>query len=460
MDLRKLFSLVLLTFLSLTSLAQTSMGTLSGPTGLWLGVMEVSDQMSLQLAYEIEENAGSYSAKLNVVEQKAFDIPMDTCVIIEDSIFINFNAAGINYKGFYSSENDKIYGIYSQGGGSYALDMTRVDELPLEVERPQTPVRPFPYDEEEVVFENASAGINLAGTLTLPKGASGLTGIVLIAGSGPNDRNETAMGHFLLLSDFLTREGYAVLRYDKRGIGASEGDYGKATTFDFAEDAKAAVEYLKTRPDIDPSSIGLIGHSEGALIAPMIAAEKDSNLSFIVLMGGVGVSGSELLLLQVRRMSEISGAPDEEIEESIISSRVLYDIAKTNESDSVVGQKIKEADPDINEGLYNMLLSPWFRTFLSLEPGTWLEKVECPVLAITGEKDVQCPPVENLAAIEQSLQKGGNQNYSVQMLPGLNHLFQTAESGSPYEYEQIPEIISPDALEVIRIWLVEINARH
>ncbi len=419
--------------------------------------MHVSDQMSLQLAYEIYGNDGSYSAKLNVVEQKAFDIPMDTCIIIEDSIFINFNIAGITYKGYYSGEDDMIYGTYSQGGGSFTLDLTRVDELPLEVERPQTPVRPFPYDEEEVVFENVLAGINLAGTLTKPKGASGLSAVVLIAGSGANDRDETAMRHFLLLSDFLTRNGYAVLRYDKRGVGASGGDYGKASTFDFAEDARAAIQYLKGRPEIDHSSIGLIGHSEGAMIAPMIAAEKDSELSFIILMGGVGVSGSELLLLQTRKMAEISGAPREEIDDIVEKNRVLYEICKSGESDSLVGQKIKETDPEINEGLYNMLLWPWFRTFLSLDPGSYLEKVECPVLAITGEKDVQCPPEENLAAIERSLQKGGNSHYTVKMLPGLNHLFQTAETGSPYEYEKIPEIISPEALDVILDWLDQIR---
>ncbi len=421
--------------------------------GIWLGTMLVSEQMSLQLAYEIEGTLGSYSAKLNVIEQKAFDIPMDTCIIEEDSITIAFMAAGITYKGFYSREDDKIFGTYTQGDGSFTLDLLRVDELPLEVERPQTPVRPFPYEEEEVVFKNVEAGINLAGTLTLPRGDSSYPAILLIAGSGQNDRNGTAMGHFLLLSDFLTRNGFAVLRYDKRGVGTSEGDYGKATTFEFADDARAGIKYLESRPEVDPQSIALIGHSEGALIAPMIAAEKDSHLSSIILMGGFGVTGSELLLLQVRAMAEISGVPDEEIDEIVETNRVLYEIAKTGESDSVVGEKIREAEPEINEGLYNMLLVPWFRTFLSLDPKIYLEKVECPVLAITGEKDVQCPPMENLAAIEEALKKAGNTYYTVKVFPGLNHLFQTAESGSPYEYEKIPEIISPEVLDLIIEWL-------
>ena len=453
MTLPKILVFVILSVLLLNVKAQSSMDSPDPHRGLWLGTMVVSEQMSLQLAYEIEGNEGTYSAKLNVIEQKAFDIPMDTCIIEEDSITIAFMAAGITYKGFYSREEDKIFGTYSQGGGSFALDMERVDELPLEVERPQTPVRPFPYEEEEVVFKNVKAGINLAGTLTLPKGDSSYPAILLIAGSGQNDRNETAMGHFLLLSDYLTRNGFAVLRYDKRGVGASEGDYGKATTFEFADDARAGIKYLESRPEIDSQSIGIIGHSEGALIAPMIAAEKDSHLSSIILMGGFGLSGSELLLLQTRKMAEISGVPEDEIEEIVEKNRIFYEIAKTGESDSVVGQKIKEIAPDINEGLYNMLLMPWFRTFLSLDPKIYLEKVECPVLAITGEKDVQCPPEENLAAIEEALKKAGNTQYTVKTLPGLNHLFQTAESGSPYEYEKIPEIISPEVLDLILEWL-------
>ena len=453
MTLSKILVFAILSVGLLNVKSQSSLETQDPHRGLWLGVMVVSEQMSLQLAYEIEGNSESYSAKLNVIEQKAFDIPMDTCIIEEDSIIIFFKAAGISYKGFYSSEEDKILGTYSQGGGSFTLDLLRVEELPLEVERPQTPVRPFPYEEEEVFFKNIEAGINLAGTLTLPKGDSTFPAVLLIAGSGQNDRNETAMGHFLLLSDFLTRNGFAVLRYDKRGVGESEGDYGKATTFEFADDARAGIKYLESRPEVDPQSIALIGHSEGALIAPMIAAEKDSHLSSIILMGGFGVTGSELLLLQARAMAEITGVPEEEIDEIVETNRVLYEITKTGESDSVVGEKIREAEPEINEGLYNMLLWPWFRTFLSLDPKIYLEKVECPVLAITGEKDVQCPAEENLAAIEESLKKAGNTHYTIKALPGLNHLFQTAESGSPYEYEKIPEIISPDVLDLILEWL-------
>lgn len=452
--MRHSLALLFLALFAISGHAQKTDNSQDPYPGLWLGTMQISEQMSLQLAYQLEKDeGGGYSAKLNVIEQKAFDIPMDGCEINDDSVHILFDAAGIAYHGHYSHSEDKIFGAYSQGGGNFTLDLTRVDKLPLEVERTQTPVRPFPYEEEEVTFSNQEAGIKLAGTFTKPKDGKNLSAVVLVAGSGRNDRNGTGMGHFLLLSDYLTRQGYAVLRYDKRGAGDSEGDYGAATTFDFADDAKAALDYLKSRSDLDHQSLGIIGHSEGALIAPIIAAENKELVSFIVMMGGIGVRGSELLLLQSGKMAHITGVPEEEIAEMTRMNGILYEIAGSTEEDSVVAQKLREASPGIENNDYNGLLWTWFRTFLSLEPDTYLSKVTCPVLAINGEKDVQCPPEENLAAIELSLKKAGNDSYLVKTLTGLNHLFQTAESGSPYEYDQIAEIISPAALELIGEWM-------
>jgi len=374
-------------------------------------------------------------------------------VMADDSIHIQLAAAGITYNGYYAKDEQVIFGSYGQGGGHFTLDLTWIEALPKEVERPQTPVRPFPYDEEELTFENTREGILLAGTLTKPSDQKNLPAVVLIAGSGRNDRDETSMGHFLLLSDFLTRNGYAVLRYDKRGVGDSEGDYGLATTFDFADDTRAAMEYLKGHPDIDPATIGLIGHSEGAMIAPILESEYPGEVSFMVLMGGVGISGSDLLLIQSEKMSRISGVPEDEIQQTLEYNRKLYEIAKSDEADSVLAVKMKEAVPGLGDNMLSMILSSWFRTFISLDMDEYISKVSCPVLAITGEKDVQCPPAENLAAIESSLKKAGNEHYEIKEMPGLNHLFQTAESGSPYEYEQLPEIISPDALNTILEWI-------
>ncbi len=427
--------------------------------GLWLGVMQVTEQMSLQLAFEIEgDSADNLDAKMNVIEQKAFDIPMNSCTVSGDSIHIRFDGAGIKYDGIYLSEQDIIRGTYSQGGGNFKLDLTRVDELPLVVNRPQTPVRPFPYIEEEVKVENEKAGILLAGTLTIPENGNNFPAIILIAGSGRNDRDETGMGHFLLLSDFLTRNGYAVLRCDKRGVGESEGDYGSATTFDFADDIRSAIGFLRGRPEIDHQRIGLLGHSEGALIAPIIAADKNEKVAFIIMMGGIGVTGSELLLTQSRDIARLNGVPDEQINETIRINSELYEIALSEGSDSVLINKMKAISPELNDNIVQMMLWPWFRTFLALDPDDYISKVTCPVLAITGENDVQCSPEENLTAIEQSLKKGGNSNYQIETLPGLNHLFQTSETGSPYEYDQLEEIMAPGALDLILTWLNGVSA--
>jgi pimeloyl-ACP methyl ester carboxylesterase len=422
--------------------------------GFWLGVLEVTEQMKLQLAFQFEaDSTGSLSARMNVIEQNAFDIPMNSCVLNGDSIHIRFDRAGIRFDGMYISGRDIIQGTYAQGGGKFNLDLSRVDELPLKVNRPQTPVRPFPYKEEEVKFSNEKAGILLAGTLTMPEKGDRYPALVLIAGSGRNDHNETEMGHFLLLSDFLTRHGYAVLRYDKRGVGESQGDYGTATTFDFADDARVAMGFLKSRPEIDPGRTGLLGHSEGALIAPIIAADREEGVAFIVMMGGMGVPGSDLLLMQSRKISEINGIPEKEIDETVKKNRALYQIAITHGSDSVLMQKMKGMDPAISDGMVRMLLSPWFRTFLSIDPDAYISQVTCPVLAITGENDVQCNAQQNLPAIEESLKKGGNSDYRVEALPGLNHLFQTSDTGSPYEYTRLEEIIAPVALDLILDWL-------
>jgi len=217
------------------------------------------------------------------------------------------------------------------------------------------------------------------------------------------------------------------------------------------------MEYLKGQPDIDPGTIGLMGHSEGAMIAPILASEYPEEISFIVLMGGVGIPGSDLLLIQAEKMSRIAGATEEEIRQTLENNRKLYEIAKSDEPDSVIAVKMKEAVPEVEDNMLSMLQWSWFRTFISLDMDTYISKVKCPVLAITGENDIQCPPAENLAAREASLQKAGNKNYSIEEMPGLNHLFRTSESGSPLEYEQLPEIISPDVLKTILEWMDEVT---
>jgi uncharacterized protein len=353
----------------------------------------------------------------------------------------------------------------------FDLTINKVEKATT-LNRPQEPKEPFPYNSENIFFENKHDKIFLAGTLTFPKEGNNFVAAVLITGSGPQNRDEELLGHkpFLVLSDHLTRNGYAVLRFDDRGVGESEGDFKSATTEDFAKDVLAAVEYLKTRKEIDHKKIGLIGHSEGGIIAPM-AAIQNKEIAFIVLLAGTGLPGEEILYLQSRLIEEAGGAAEEDIKKSLEFSSVIYDAIK-NSGDFVVAEKrIKEyfwreymemtdddkqkiGDPEVFLDMQlRVVLTTWFKFFLTYDPAPALKKIKCPVLAIIGEKDLQVPPKENLPAIEEALKKGGNKNFTVKELPGLNHLFQTAETGSPVEYGKIEETMSPLALDTITKWL-------
>jgi pimeloyl-ACP methyl ester carboxylesterase len=427
-------------------------------TGMWLGIMTVTEQMSLQIGFEIAiSEGGKYSAKMNVVEQKAYDIPMDVCTIDGQSLYIEFTSSGIVYEGIFDFEKEIVAGTFQQGGGNFELELLKTDGLPKKIERAQTPKRPFPYSEEEVVIVNSTALHTLAGTLSKPKEGKKFPAIILLHGSGKIDRNETEMGHFLLLADLLTRNGYAVLRYDKRGVGESEGDYNSATTFDFAEDAVAALEYLKNRKDIDKKKIGLIGHSEGAIIAPIVFSEMKKDVDFMILMGGVGIKGKDILLQQEKTFSLASGVPKETVLKMLEKKSGYFDAAIEGGSDDEITERVKAFDPEIHAAMLNTLLWKWYRTFLSLNPAQYLEQVSCPVLAITGEKDTQCEPEQNLPAIEAALKKGGNENVTIKIMQGQNHLFQEAKSGLPYEYDQLEDIINESTLEVIISWINGLN---
>lgn len=424
-------------------------------SGIWLGKMKVSEKLELQLGFIITKNdIGMLTATMNVIEQKAFNIPMDKVSFQNDSLQIEMTTAGISYSGKFNSENQTILGTYQQGEAVIELNLHEVDELPGEVERPQTPVRPYPYKEENILFENTADNVHLAGTVTSPGSETPSPAVILVAGSGHTDRNETKMGHFLLLADYLTRNGIIVLRYDKRGVGESTGDYDKATTYDFASDVKAGIKYLKNRKDVDSKNIGIIGHSEGALIAPMIASELD-DLAFIILMGGSGVPGDKIRLMQTDKIARVNGVPDNSITQELEQIKHYHDIIKSAENDENKKLAIKNRYPQMPDGLIEYLLKPWYQNFIIINPKDYLEKVKCPVLAITGENDLQCPAAENLPEIEDALKSGGNKDYSVITMPELNHLFQTSKSGSPTEYENIAEIIAPSALEYMNSWIAK-----
>jgi pimeloyl-ACP methyl ester carboxylesterase len=297
--------------------------------------------------------------------------------------------------------------------------------------------------------------------LTTPEGKGPFTAVVLISGSGPQDRDESLMGHrpFAVLADHLTRKGIAVLRLDDRGIGKSTGRFAAATSADFASDTEAAVTYLEARPEIDRRKIGLVGHSEGGLIAAMIAA-RNAHVAFVVMMAGTGVRGDELLIAQAGAVLEGMGASAEAVQQAIAKQRELVTAIRTEPDDAAALAKLRDiVGPAVPQAQlsaqFQQLRSPWFKFFLDYDPAISLRNVHVPVLAINGEKDRQVPPAQNLPPIRQALAAAGNKNVEVLELPGLNHLFQTAKTGAPIEYAEIEETISPTALDTISRWILQ-----
>ncbi|MBA7680267.1 Esterase EstD [subsurface metagenome] len=340
-----------------------------------------------------------------------------------------------------------------------------VDELPG-FKRPQEPVKPYPYNEQEVEYENKGAGVKLAGTLTFPDSGGPFPAVILLTGSGQQNRNEEVFGHkpFLVLADYLTRQGIAVLRADDRGVGGSTGDFSQSTTGDFADDALAGVEYLKSRKEISPKHIGLVGHSEGGTMAP-IAAAKSSAVAFIVMWAGPGQGFDDIIIFQHIE----AGMSEEDIALQRSWYKSIYGVSKQDLDYDAAAKEIRRLFAELSEEEKKRLdwteerleseipdlLKPWWRYAMAYDPRATLMRVKCPVLAIIGEKDTQVPSKANLPLIEEALEASGNMNFQVKELPGLNHLFQTAETGDVSEYRRIEETMSPSALVLISGWIKE-----
>ena len=333
----------------------------------------------------------------------------------------------------------------------------------LATARAQEPQSALPYVEENVRYPNPAApGVTLAGTFTKPRSGAPFPAVLLISGAGPQDRDETISGHkpFRVLADYLTRQGVAVLRVDDRGTAESTGNFESATTLDFASDAEAGVRYLLTRSDVNSNHIGLIGHGEGGIIAPMVAV-KMPQVAFIVLLAGTGVPGEQVLLTQTEQAEEAGGVADEQIEADDRIGRVLYRMVRAGKSETEMREALfsapEEYKPFVEHWQRELhhLKSPWLRFFLTYDPAPTLEKVKCPVLAIDGEKDMTVVPEQNIPAIKAALKRGHNRDVTVRILPGLNYMFQTAKTGFGSEYQTISETISPAALDLIGSWIAK-----
>lgn len=336
-------------------------------------------------------------------------------------------------------------------------------EAPKWGPRPQTPVRPFPYKEIAVDYDNIlQPKVHLAGTLTVPPGKGPFPAVLLITGSGVQDRDETLVGHkpFLVLSDYLTRRGIAVLRVDDRGAGGTTGGTPDDTTNDFVTDVKSGVQFLKGRPEIDRRKIGLIGHSEGGLIAPL-AARDNPDVAFAVLWAGTAVRGREVIIEQVRRVAASNGASPDKVDAAGEQERKLVDaIASAQDNESAYQAAIKVVSPDgpPPEALARNIRrssGAWFRNFVNYDPAPTLRALRIPVLALVGGKDVQVVAAQNTPALKAAL--AGNPRGKVMELPGLNHLFQTAGTGSPAEYGKIEQTIEPSALKIMGDWVKSVT---
>lgn len=448
--MKKMYNTLVLVLLCAFACAQD----ISNIAGNWQGSIAAGG-VDLGVIFKIATKENDIEVKMDVPMQGAKDIPADDAGFRSDTLRISFKKLGASYEGVFNKSEKLINGTWKQSGQSFPLKLTP-QAAGTGLKRPQEPKAPFPYYEEEVTFNNKEDGISLSGTLTLPSKKGSFPAVVLISGSGAQNRDEEIMGHkpFLVLADHLTRKGIAVLRFDDRGTGKSGGDFKSSTSADFCKDVAAAVNYLKSRKEINKSKIGLIGHSEGGMIAPMVAAE-DKNIAFIVLLAGPGLKGDELLLLQTKALLRASGADEEGIEQLSAINRQAYKLATLEPRDSAYA-KLKNLmkQAELNEQV-DALVSPWMRYFLKHDPAVVLSKVKCPVLAVNGDKDLQVCAKENLEGIQAALKSGGNEQCTVQTFPGLNHLFQQSKTGLPSEYAAIEETISPAVLELVEKWISE-----
>ena len=427
-------------------------------TGQWNGILTIQGQ-ELPLIFKIEKNGNDYKSTLDIPAQGAKGIAVTSTTFVSSKLTLKIATIGAEFVGDLNAE-EKIVGNLNQSGATFPLILSK--GAITSPKRPQEPKPPFSYYSEDVKFLNPKANIKLAGTLTLPKKEGKYPVIVMITGSGAENRDEEIFGHkpFLVIADHLAKNGIGVLRFDDRGFAQSEGNFATATSEDFATDVESAVAYLKTRKDVNLKKIGLMGHSEGGIIAPMVAA-RSNDVAFIVLLAGPGISGYELLPLQGELINRASGMSEADALAAKKMSQGAFDIvknstdSKTLEADLTayfkkIGMPEKEAKNNARQ-----TAAPWTQFFIKYDPTTALKKVKVPVLAVNGEKDLQVPADIDLKVIKETLEKSGNKKVTTIKFPNLNHLFQECQTGLVSEYGKIEQTFSPSALKEITDWIIK-----
>lgn len=476
-------------FLSLLSLcaattAQSEPDPLVGP---WRGELRVG-VAKLEVELHIAKGEAGYTATFDSVTQGARGIPVASVTLEGDLLTARLPRIGAEYVATFvaatGADSKKLDGTWSQGGRKLDLDLEPGGERPQR--RPQHPTGELPYAQEEVAFGHdpsadlaasfrvgGGAPVTLAGTLTIPAGDGPHPAAVMITGSGPQDRDESLLGHkpFLVIADHLTRRGVAVLRFDDRGTAASTGDFAKATSADFADDVRAALRYLRTRDDIDHARVGLIGHSEGGAIAPMVAAGPDADMvHFAVLIAPPSVKLREVLARQSELIGLAEGGDADAVARNVEISQRAIDAVVASPDDAAARaaalEKIaaeyrtkfpEEAPETINSALAR-LDTPWMRWLLDYDPVPSLREMECEVLAMFGGKDLQVDPAQNRPPLEAAL-ADRSKPAKVVTVRGVNHLFQHTETGRVSEYGQLEETFAPEALQLMQEWIAAVTAR-
>jgi len=445
--------------------------------GNWKGILAAGPQQ-LEMVFHVARGAdGALTGTMDVPAQGLTGFALTTVTVSEGTVEMTFAVpGGGRYVGSLNESGDAMSGTFSQAGQGFPMELERSDVTAPPMARPQEPKPPFPYVIEDVTFASTAPDVELAGTLTLPEGDGPFPAAILVSGSGPQDRDEALMGHkpFHVLADHLTRNGIAVLRYDDRGVGESSGDFATATTSDFAVDALAAITHLRSDARVAGEAIGIVGHSEGGVVGPLAASRSDV-VRYVVMLAGTGVPGLEILVEQGRLINEASGTPPAIAElNGRIQTRLAAIVEEEPDADAAASRmraamqdEIAALDPQLREAAgealgegaidqtVTQMNSPWFRYFLVHDPRPALEQTSVPVLALFGEKDLQVPPAQSASEVEAALDRGGNADVTIRIIPGLNHLFQEAGTGSPAEYQQIEQTFSPTALEMVSRWINE-----
>jgi pimeloyl-ACP methyl ester carboxylesterase len=444
--------------------------------GLWQGTLKVS--VDLDLIFHINKNSQQqFSVLVDCPQQGLKGLGASNVTVRTDSIIVEMKQLNGSYRGRMLNDST-ISGNWVQGV-SLPLTLKRIEKV-IEVQKPQTPKPPFPYKSEDIIYYDASHKIQYGATITIPEGKGPFPAVLLITGSGQQNRDEEVMGHkpFAVIADYLTKKGFVVLRVDDRGMGQTTGDVALATSADFASDALVSLGYLENRPEVNKKKIGLMGHSEGGMIAEMIGAKR-KDLSFIVLLAAPGENNIDLMVHQNEAILSASGLPMDYIQPylglyrklasaatkapsaeaaKIEASKLVEEwtaVTPANIVQATTGIKDQESKQKFIDLFTTQTSIPWFKYFLNYDPAPDLNKISARVLAINGDRDIQVVSKYNLPAMEAALKKSGSPAWQVKQLSGLNHLFQHCTRCTVEEYGQLDESFAPEALEIIGNWLKE-----